>query len=397
MSKRRRTQTRASGDASIRDLIRVLNSDEYSNLCVAGYTSLDRNPEVLTGCRKIADLISSMTIHLMSNTDNGDVRIINELSRKLDIQPNDYMTRKTWMDTIIMNLLLYGKGNSVVRVHTEKGLIGDLEPISPYRVGFQTDGYKYKIMIDGVPQDPNDNLLHFVLNPDPVYPWWGRGITVALRDVANNIKQARATEKAFMESKWKPSVIVKVDALVDEFSGPEGRKKLLDDYVNTQEAGSPWLIPADQFSIEQIKPLSLSDLAINATVELDKKTVAAILGVPPFVLGIGDYNRDAWNNFINNTIRPIAKEIEQELTRKLILSPKWYLKFNIWSLLNWDLNTISSVYGELRKQGIVTGNEVRDRMGMSPLDGLDELVMLENYIPADKLGDQKKLEQEETT
>jgi HK97 family phage portal protein len=200
-----------------------------------------------------------------------------------------------------MNLLLYGKGNSVVRVHTEKGLIGDLEPISPYRVGFQTDGYKYKIMIDGVPQDPNDNLLHFVLNPDPVYPWWGRGITVALRDVANNIKQARATEKAFMESKWKPSVIVKVDALVDEFSGPEGRKKLLDDYVNTQEAGSPWLIPADQFSIEQIKPLSLSDLAINATVELDKKTVAAILGVPPFVLGIGDYNRDAWNNFINNT------------------------------------------------------------------------------------------------
>jgi hypothetical protein len=28
---------------------------------------------------------------------------------------------------------------------------------------------------------------------------------------------------------------------------------------------------------------------------------------------------------------------------------------------------------------------------MSPVDGLDELVMLENYIPADKLGDQQKL------
>jgi HK97 family phage portal protein len=112
---------------------------------------------------------------------------------------------------------------------------------------------------------------------------------------------------------------------------------------------------------------------------------------------VGDYNRDAWNNFINNTIRPIAKEIEQELTRKLILSPKWYLKFNIWSLMNWDLTTISQVFGELRKQGIVTGNEVRDRIGMSPKDGLDELVMLENYIPADKLGDQKKLEQEEMT
>jgi HK97 family phage portal protein len=224
MSKKRKRQIRASNDATIRDLIRVLNSDEYDKIHVMGYTSLDQNPEVLTACRKIADMISTMTVHLMSNTDNGDVRIINELSRKLDIQPNDYMTRKTFMDIVVMNMLLYGKGNSVVRVHTQKGLIGDLEPISPYRVGFQTDRYKYKIMIDGVPNDPNDNLLHFVLNPDPVYPWWGRGLTTCMRDVANNIKQARATEKSFMESKWKPSVIVKVDALTDEFSGPAGRK-----------------------------------------------------------------------------------------------------------------------------------------------------------------------------
>jgi len=392
-----KTKTRANTDASIRDLIRVLNGDEYSNLCVAGYTSLDQNPEVVTGCRKIADLISSMTIHLMSNTSNGDVRIINELSRKLDISPNDYMTRKTFMDIVVMNMILYGRGNSVVLVHTSKGLLGDLEPINPLRVGYRVDGYKYKITIDGVPMDPNNNLLHFVLNPDPAYPWMGRGLTASLRDVANNIKQARATEKAFMESKWKPSVIVKVDALTEEFSGPEGRKRLLDDYISTQDEGSPWMIPADQFSIEQIKPLSLADLAINDTVTLDKRTVAAILGVPPFVLGVGEYNREAWNNFINNTIRPIAKEIEQELTRKLIISPKWYLKFNSYSLMNWDLTTVTQVFGELRKQGIVTGNEVRDRVGMSPLEGLDELVMLENYIPVDKAGDQKKLEQEETT
>ena len=238
-------------------------------------------------------------------------------------------------------------------------------------------------------------ILHFVLNPDPMYPWWGRGLTCSIAEVANNIKQARATEKGFMESKWKPSVIVKVDAMIDEFSSPEGRQKLLESYVKSNDVGEPWLIPADQFQVDQIRPLSLADLAINDTVEIDKKTIAAMLGVPTFVLGVGDYNAEEWNNFINNTIRPIAKEIEQELTKKLILSPKWYLRFNIWSLMNWDIKTVASVFGQLRKQGVVTGNEVRDRVGMSPMDGLDELVMLENYIPVDKLGDQKKLIQED--
>lgn len=370
----------------------LVTASDDDDLHCSGYTSLADNPEVFAACRRIASLISSMPIMLMQNGESGDTRIFNELSAKIDINPNENMTRRTWMEAIVMNLLLYGKGNSVCTVRTSRGILRNIEPIPAYRVSFlpETTGTGYRVLIDGKSYDP-DNLLHFVDNPDKFYPWKGKGITVILSDVANNLKQAGVTKKGFMSSKWKPSIVVKVDGLIDEFSGKEGRKKILEEYVESSEAGEPWLIPADQFDVQTIKPLSLADLAISDSVEMDKRTVAAVIGVPPFVLGVGDYNKDAWNNFISNTVRVVAQEIEQELTRKLILNPRWYLKFNIRSLMDWDLQTIAQVFGELRKQGVVDGNEVRDQIGMSPREGLSELVMLENYIPADRLGDQAKL------
>lgn len=369
----------------------LVGSDD--DLKCAGYTSLADNPEVFAACRKIATLISSMPIMLMENGAKGDVRIFNELSRKLDIEPNKNMTRRTWMEAIVMNLLLYGKGNSIAKVYTSRGYITSIEPIAASRTAIlpsATDSRNYSVVIDGKAFNPND-VLHFVDNPDRNYPFMGKGLTVVLSDVANNLKQAAATKKGFMSSKWKPSIVVKVDAMTEEFSSPEGRQKLLESYVQSADAGEPWLIPAEQFDVTTVKPLSIADLAISDSVEIDKRTVASIIGVPPFVVGVGDYDKEAWNAFVSNTVKVVAQEIEQELTKKLILNPKWYVKFNIRSLMDWDLKTIAEVFGELRKQGVVDGNEVRDQIGMSPREGLDQLVMLENYIPTDKLGDQAKL------
>lgn len=373
-----------------------LNGDD--DACPIGYTSLDQNPDIMTACRRIAELIGSMTIHLMANTERGDIRIINELSRAIDINPISTMTRSHWMESIVMNMLLYGEGNSVVWPHTWDGKLRSLEPIAASRVTFMPDTanpYRYySIMVDGTSHNP-DNMLHFVHNPDKLYLWKGRGLTVSLREVAKSLKQATETEQGFMKSKWKPSLIVKVDAMAEEFSGREGRNKLREDYLETGEAGAPWIIPAQQFEVQEVRPLSLSDLAISDMMQLDKRTVASIVGIPAFLIGVGDYNKAEWNSFIQNKIRPIVIGIAQELTRKLIISPKMYLKFNFRSLMDWDLQQLYTVYGGLTDRGIVSGNETRDILGMSPRDGLDELKVLENYIPMDMIGSQKKLVQEE--
>ena len=169
----------------------------------------------------------------------------------------------------------------------------------------------------------------------------------------------------------------------------------MDDYLSTDEAGEPWVVQADLMDVQQIKPLSLQDLAINDAVTLDKRTVASVMHVPAFLLGVGDYDQDAYNNYVRSTVMEIATAIQQELTKKLLLSPARYFRLNPRSLYAYSMADLSSVACDLYVRGLMTGNEVRDWLGMTPKKDLDQLVMLENYIPAGMIGDQKKLIQDQ--
>ncbi len=392
MSKKRKNRGNQIRDADKRSAAWLLADAAYDTLCVSGYTRLSENPEVLMAVNKLAGLIGSMTIHLMANSDGGDVRIKNALSRKLDIEPNRYMTRMTLVSWIVRTLLLYGDGNAVVLPKTSGGYLEDLVPIPPSRISFASDGgYGYRILIDGVAHD-SGQLLHFVLNPDPVQPWRGMGLRVALKDVAANLKQAAATKKGFLEDKWKPSVIIKVDSWAEELRTPEGRDNYLRGF-GTDDPGKPMVIPADGMDVIQVKPLTLNDLAINDSVSLDKRTVAAILGVPPYVVGVGAFNREEWNSFINNTVLPLVKGLEQELTRKLLISEDLFFRMNPWALYAYDVQNLASIGMNMAARGLMLGNEVRDWLGLEPKEGLNTLKILENFISLDKIDDQLKLDQ----
>lgn len=365
--------------------------DAGDGICVSGYTSLDKCPEIMAGCSKIAEMVSTITIRLMENTKDGDVRIRNELSKKIDVNPEKHMTRSTWMHGIVMDMLLYGKGNALVIPHTFKGNLVNLEPIAASRVNYLPIGYRdYKVSVDGGRLRRPEDVLHFVYNPDKLYKWKGRGIDVSLRVIADSLEQATKTKNAFLASEFKPSIIVKVDAMTTEFASTEGRQKLLDSYVKSGRQGEPWLIPAQQFEVEQVKPLSLADLAIADTVKIDKAMAAAIIGVPGFILGVGEYNKAEYNSFVQGKIMAIVKTIMQELTKKLIIKDEWYLDGNVWSLMDYDLQDTSAVLLAGADRGYVCGDEWRDRLHMNPA-GLKEFKILENYIPYDMSGQQKKL------
>lgn len=367
--------------------VTYLSLDSPGVLAGMGYHRLMDAPEVASAVWLIADLISSMPIHLMENQKNGDIRIHDALARKIDVNPWSLGTRQAWVHWIVETELT--DGEAVVIPVTSGMTISDLVPAPDATFHRHLGAAGYTVYYNGYEFDA-DNVLHFRLRPDPTQPWRGSGPELQLQNVVNSIIQTAVTKTAYMSSEYKPPIVVAVDS-DNDLSDKKARDKFIKNFWTRSKPDEPLIIPANLMKIQQIKPLSLTDLAIKDGVELDRKTVASIFGIPGFLLGVGTFNKDEYNTFISRTILPICRGIEQELTKKLLLSENRYFRFNARSLYSYSLQELSQIALNNRNAGLMTGNEGRNWLDLPPMDGLDELVMLENFVPADRLGDQKKL------
>ena len=59
--------------------------------------------------------------------------------------------------------------------------------------------------------------------------------------------------------------------------------------------------------------------------------------------------------------------------------------------MNYSMDELVKAGAEMVDRMALRRNEWRDWMGLPPDPEMDELLALENYIPASRLGDQKKL------
>lgn len=361
----------------------VLTGSGYHRMCDA--------PEVASAIWIIADLISSMPIHLLEKQKVGDKRVRDALSRKIDVDPWSLSTRRDWVHWIVQTMLTAGE--SVVIPQTAGTLIADLIPAPNASLYRPANSQTYFAHYKGHDFEAG-NILHFKLRPDPDYPWRGIGPQVQLDQVVQSIIQTAETKTAYMSSEYKPPIVIAVNS-DSPLSDETERKQFINKYLKRSDKSTPLIIPADLMNISQVKPLSLTDLAIKDGVELDKKTVASVLDIPAFLLGVGSFNKDEYNTWISRRLMSICRAIEQELTKKLLFSEERYFRFNARSLYSYSLQELSQIALNMRNAGLMTGNEGRNWLDLPPIDGLDELVMLENYLPADRLGDQKKLTQKE--
>lgn len=369
----------------------ILNSD---NRLPSGYHRLLDSPEVCACINRIAAIISSATIYLMENSRKGDVRVRDDLARFVDVDPWPGMaTRQSWMNWIVTQLLGEGDGEAFVLPRTAGGRFTALVPM-PGASSVENPSGGYTVQWRGRTYAP-DEVLHFRLYTDPDKPWKGRGVRLQALRLADSLATTSQLKDMLNSPDYKPPLIIGVNA-DNAFSDSAKRQSFIDQYLTDSRDGKPWILPADLLKVEQLKPMSLTDLAIKDTVELDKTTVAAIFGVPGFTLGLGGFNNEQHNYAVRTVYVPICQGIEQELTLKMLDSPRRYFKISRRRLYAYDFKSLIDMDLAMADRGYMTGDEVREDADRDPA-GLTKFRVLENYVNDYMLDKQKKLVQDDKT
>lgn len=394
MAKKRRYPSQRGRDAPEKKRsglitgISLTDSDGWREILCSGYRPVMECPTIRRCVDVYAHLIASMTIRIMRNGEKGDERIKDGLSRVIDINPMPHMTRVNWLTLLTRTMLT--RGNAFVLPIYRAGFLSALKILPPGETSIiQIDEADYRVQYRGINYTP-DAILNFVFEPDENRPYIGKGWSAHLSDVVKSITATNAAKLSVQSSPF-PTLVVKVDGYNEEMKTPEGRDALADKYIVSKQSGKPWMVQADLFDVQQVKPLSLTDLAIKDSVELDLKSAAALTGIPAFELGVGSYNADEHRKFVATSVMYVAQIIQQTLTDGLLYAPDRYISLNHMSLMAYNMADLVNAGKEMVDRNALTRNEWRGWVGLSPDERMEQMLALENYIPVEMLGQQKKL------
>lgn len=124
--------------------------------------------------------------------------------------------------------------------------------------------------------------------------------------------------------------------------------------------------------------------------------IARWFGVPPHMLA--ENSRATFDNiahqateFLQHTMLPYFRRIEEELDRKLLgEETDLFFRFQVPALMRADPETQAKVFEVYHRTGIASINDLRESLDMNPIEGGDE-----HFIPANMMPLTKALKEDE--
>lgn len=203
------------------------------------------------------------------------------------------------------------------------------------------------------------------------------GLSIAAQDYGQDFYNKRAKNvSGYIEFAGTLDKKIK-DAIADQWSnnyGPAGERG-----VAILDQGTKF-IPVDE-----VKP---ADAQFIETRKFQKNEIATILRIPPHM--INEMESATFSNiehqgiqFVTYTLQSWLTKIEQEYRRKLLKQSEKNNHIYLHDpaiLAKADLKAQSEFFKTMSDIGVLSGNDIRKRMGINKVDGLDDRYIQLNRV-----------------
>ena len=429
-------------DTSTSDIVNTAGIGNYIYMDNQDFFNIPRTkdflriPEISRAIELIAGQAGQITVGLWENSEDGDIRHKNELSKIVDYAPNKLMGKQEFMTNIVIDYFIEGNVVLIPTYHKEDDryyLSNITYKPWRYHCHAQGDGNGgYSIFVDGKEFSPND-VIHLKRLRSRNNQWEGMGLREVLKDTVDSLTVSNSKMNTFMRGAIFPKMILSVDTdavpiskadrgigstnpiditnpgnakntgpvdinnsfgsfgnnqPIEEIKANSAKnfgENIIKRYLDMGENEDYILIPGKIAKVEQIKPTNIKDTALIEAVKSLRETISLVFGLPQDVILGGKFDDKARNAFINDTIRPFMNLYCQELTRVLLFSDNYYFKPHTKSLMSMDFDKRADSVSQLVRDGIITNNEAREELGYSKVDDedADKLRQLENYVELD--------------
>ena len=371
----------------------------YEDLAEEGYM---KNSIVYRCVNEIAKGASAVPFMVKSGDQVLESHpIISLLSR-----PNPLQSHSEFFNSVFGFLLLSGNAY-VLRVGSELGAPKELHLLRPDRMVIKggsrpiPDSYDYVINGKVQASYPVDDTTGFsevkhIKLWNPLDDYYGLSPMSAASIEVDQHNMSGKHNVNLLSNGARPSgaVVFKPqdDAGLSVNLTESQRQQLLSDMNNrfsgTSNAGRPMLLEGD-FDWKEMG-LSPRDMDFINLKHMAATDIAMCFGVPSQLVGVPDAQTyanvaEARLALYEETIIPHLKKIESDINEWLVpmFGEDLYFCFDIDqipALAERTKKTYENITSAVR-EGIMTRNEAREKIGLTPIDGADELYISANLFP----------------
>lgn len=321
-----------------------------------------------------------------------------ELTTLLTIRPNPHMTAQDFWESTMLNLASRGNGYASILRNSVGQPIG-LYPMAAQQVQpiVLKDGSGWYIYTyDGLQTMMAEaDVLHFRIFGN------GRVGLSPLQYGAMAVGVAAAADQyagTFFQRGGKPGGVLRIDRVLTPQQRREVRENFKEIHEGSDSAHKLFVLEAGmQYQQVQLNPEQLQMIASR---KYGVKDMARFFGVPAFLLNESE-GSTSWGTgleqqmlgFYSLTISPYCRRIAATCHAKLVpveQQRKRKIAFDYDELMGTDMRTRAEYYTKLRSNGIMSANEVRERLGMpkSIEVNADKLLIQGAMEPIETVGNQ---------